>query len=382
MKAIMNLVTRTLYILASCASFTATTQAFTLKYHVTAITPGVAQGVNDKGDVTGTLTVLSNPPPPVWDPEDTYTTHAFLYKVGKVLDLGVLFNPNNPDGEHTLGEAVNNSGVVVGDIVDAGPGDPSAGAFDAFLWKSGVFTDIAQGTTDGGSSADAVGINEQGTAVGTYDATVLLHKLKVPGLGLFGYPHAYISRNGVQTDLGTLAGQNGNYSSGFAINNAGQVVGVSTNTTTLLSGDSYTGGAPFYAFLWTNGTMKVIGGAQSSNFAPTAINDNGWIAGTLSGQAVLYVNSRFISLGTVKGFITSQSLSMNNLGMVVGKIVGTASSSVFVYDGVMHNLNTLVDGGWTITTVGKINIFGQIAATGTKSGSTATYALLLTPSLF
>jgi uncharacterized membrane protein len=392
MKAIMNLVTRTLYILASCASFTATTQAFTLKYHVTAITPGVAQGVNDKGDVTGTLTVLSNPRPPVWDPEDTYTTHAFLYKVGKVLDLGVLFNPNNPDGEHTLGEAVNNSGVVVGDIVDAGPGDPSAGAFDAFLWKSGVFTDIAQGTTDGGSSADAVGINEQGTAVGTYDATVLLHKLKVPGLGLFGYPHAYISRNGVQTDLGTLAGQNGNYSSGFAINNAGQVVGVSTNTTTLLSGDSYTGGAPFYAFLWTNGTMKVIGGAQSSNFAPTAINDNGWIAGTLSSQvagtysaqAVFYINSRFISLGRVKGFPISQSLSMNDLGMVVGNLGSGApsyTSSVFVYYGEMHDLNTLVDGGWTITTVGKINNFGQIAATGVKAGSTTTYALLLTPSL-
>ena len=185
----------------------------------------------------------------------------------------------------------------------------------------------------------------------------------------------------MRTDLGTLAGNNANYSQGLAINNAGQVVGVSTNTTTLLSGDSYTGGAPFYAFLWTNGTMKVIGGAQSSNFAPTAINDNGWIAGTLSGQAVLYVNSRFIPLGTVKGFTTSQSLSMNNLGMVVGKIVGAASSSVFVYDGLMHNLNTLVDGGWTITTVGKINIFGQVAATGTKSGSTMTYALLLTPSL-
>jgi hypothetical protein len=73
---------------------------------------------------------------------------------------------------------------------------------------------------------------------------------------------------------------------------------------------------------------------------------------------------------------------MNNLGMVVGNLEGAATPSVFVYDGVMHDLNTLVDGGWTITTVGKINIFGQIAATGTKSGSTTTYALLLTPSLF
>jgi hypothetical protein len=70
--------------------------------------------------------------------------------------------------------------------------------------------------------------------------------------------------------------------------------------------------------------------------------------------------------------------------MVVGKLASETppyAQSVFVYDGVMHDLNTLVDGGWTITTVGKINIFGQIAATGTKSGSTTTYALLLTPSL-
>jgi hypothetical protein len=76
---------------------------------------------------------------------------------------------------------------------------------------------------------------------------------------------------------------------------------------------------------------------------------------------------------------------MNDLGMVVGNLFTGApsyTSSVFVYNGVMHDLNTLVDGGWKITTVGKINNFGQIAATGTKSGSTATYALLLTPSLF
>jgi hypothetical protein len=49
-----------------------------------------------------------------------------------VLDLGVLFNPNNPVFDSTRGEAVNNSDIVVGNIVDAGPGDPSAGAFDGF----------------------------------------------------------------------------------------------------------------------------------------------------------------------------------------------------------------------------------------------------------
>jgi probable HAF family extracellular repeat protein len=372
MKSLLNIAS----ILAFCAS--ALSGQAALKYHVLAITPGSAQGVNDKGDVAGTL------PIGVRDSYNYQIYHAFLYKNGKTTDLGVYNTPVDPYYESTLGQAVNNSDIVVGNI--SNPGGPKGGAtfgsFDAFSWKNGVLTDIAQGTTDGGASADAVGINEQGTAVGSYDAgQYFLHTE-------YGIPHAYVSLNGVRTDLSTLGGENGNFSFGFAINNAGQVVGVSTNTP--LSPED--GQVLYYAFLWSNGTMKAIGGTQSSNFAPTAINSNGWIAGTVNtsqatgvyvAQAVLYVNSRFIPLGAVKGFQYSQSLSMNDLGMVVGNLLGgpSASSSVFVYDGVMHNLNTLVDGGWTITTVGKINIFGQIAATGTKSGSATTYALLLTPSL-
>ncbi len=312
---------------------------------------------------------------------------AFLYKGGKITNLGAYYTPNASTEYGTTVGAVNNSDIVVGNIINVGGNDGGAGAYDAFSWKNGVMTDIAQGTSDGGAGADAVGINEQGTAVGTYDAVSFLHVV------LFGYPHAYVSLNGVRTDLGTLAGENTNYSSGFAINNAGQVVGVSTNVAGGLGGGVYSNGALYYAFLWSNGTMKAIGGAQSSKFAPTAINDNGWIAGTLNvapvagsytGQAVLYVNNRFIPLGTVKGFSTSQSLSMNDLGMVVGKLMSVTPlylQSVFVYDGVMRDLNTLVDGGWKITSVGHFNNFGQIAATGTKAGSATTYALLLTPSL-
>jgi probable HAF family extracellular repeat protein len=377
MKQLLNIAS----ILAFFASIVSGQAA--LKYHVLAVTPGIGQGVNDKGDVVGTLYV-PNPTTPLPGGQGPIVPRAFLYKGGIVTNLGAVYTPSAPLEYGTTGDAVNNSDIVVGNILNDGGNDQSAGAFDAFSWKNGVMTDIAQGTTDGGSTADAVGINAQGEAVGTFDGT-----WDVTGQrAAFGYPRAYVSLNGVRTDLGTLAGTNGNYSSGFAINNAGQVVGVSTNTNPLPGGTD-TEGALYYAFLWSNGTMKAIGGAQSSTFAPTAINDNGWIAGTLStqagtysGQAVLYVNSRFIPLGTVKGFQSSQSLSMNDLGMVVGKLFTGASSSVFVYNGVIHDLNTLVDGGWTITAVGKINIFGQIAATGTKAGSTTTYALLLTPSLF
>jgi hypothetical protein len=163
LKAVMKRATHILSILALFASV-ATVHAITIKYHVLAITPGSAQGVNDKGDLVGTLLVPTTPPPPIWY-SAPFTAHAFLYKGGKVLDLGVLFNPNNPVFDSTRGEAVNNSDIVVGNIVDAGPGDPSAGAFDGFSWKNGVFTDIAQGTSDGGVSANAVGINQQGEAV-------------------------------------------------------------------------------------------------------------------------------------------------------------------------------------------------------------------------
>jgi hypothetical protein len=76
---------------------------------------------------------------------------------------------------------------------------------------------------------------------------------------------------------------------------------------------------------------------------------------------------------------------MNNRGTVVGNLLGGppwSPSSVFVYNnGVMLDLNTpntLIGGGWKITAVGKINNVGQNAATGTKAGSTTTYALLLT----
>jgi probable HAF family extracellular repeat protein len=86
-------------------------------------------------------------------------------------------------------------------------------------------TDIAQGTTDGDFSAFAGGINNQGEVVGTYDAgQYFLHIW-------YGYPHGFVSLNGVRTDLGTLAGENDNLSYGYGINDAGQVVGVSTNTT-------------------------------------------------------------------------------------------------------------------------------------------------------
>jgi probable HAF family extracellular repeat protein len=183
---------------------------------------------------------------------------------------------------------------------------------------------------------------------------------------------------------------------GYGINNAGQIVGVSTVVEGIPE--------PWEAYLYSNGRMNVIGGAQAGYFTPWAINDNGWITGTITssptnffppedianqspfGQAVLYVNGRILSLGTLAGFTgSSQGISINNSGTIVGNLSGFIANEfagAFVYSGGrMYNLNDLVERGWNILSVGHINDAGQIAATGTRPGSTVTYALLVTPYL-
>jgi probable HAF family extracellular repeat protein len=352
-----------------------------LKYHVTPIAVGSGEGVNDKGDVVGTLDLG-----PITAFEYENHQHAFLYKKGKITDLGVFVDPRNPPN-NTYGNAVNDSDVVVGNIIDHGPNGTSEGRLDAFLWRNGQLIDIAQGTTDGGAQATAVAINNSGDVVGSYDAGPPLHLY--PG---FGFSHAYLYRNNLLTDIGTLGGS---LSYGRGINNADQIVGTSTETPGL-----YPQPPVSKAFLYSNGRMVAIGGAQSSNFGPAAINDNGWVTGTLfssdhSENAVLYINGRFLYLGNLPGFVGSEGVSINNSGVAVGNLLGNvtatytydgtiytysyvASTGVFVYNGRIQNLNDLVDGGWKITAVGHINDAGQIAATGNLPGSTEPYALLLT----
>ena len=119
------------------------------EYRVTPVVPGYGAGINNQGDVVGTLSA---------------NHHAFLYRNGRITDLGVFPDPKNPPN-YTEGNAVNDSDEVVGNIVDHGPTGTSAGRLDAFLWRKGSLIDIAQGTTDGGAQATATAINNRGEIV-------------------------------------------------------------------------------------------------------------------------------------------------------------------------------------------------------------------------
>ena len=134
-------------------------------YHVTPIAAGEADGINSKGDVVGQLAIYTD--------GRTYFNggHAFLYKSGKVIDLGVYPTQRQPVGDTTQGYAVNNSDVVVGSVFNADFLEIGSDTSDDFIftWQNGKMTVFPYGSGDGGEDSYATSINNQGTYVGTLD---------------------------------------------------------------------------------------------------------------------------------------------------------------------------------------------------------------------
>jgi probable HAF family extracellular repeat protein len=320
------------------------------RYTVTPIAQGEGNGINNEGDVVGTLDAIFQVVP------SYIADHAFLYKRGKLTDLGA---PTVNDESFAL--AINDTDEVAGSIFEVE--ETIIIRRDAFFYRDGKMVVFANGVTEG-ADAQANAINNRGEIVGSH-----------PMFPITFYSHAFVYTNGTLLDLGTLGGIQ---SFAYGINNAGTIVGVAQNTEGV--GE---------AFLYSNGRMQSIGGSLSSNFVPFAINDNGWITGELNTStttttgttsttdAVLYINGKLYNLGTLAGFTGSAGVSINNSGTVIG----TSTLGVFIYSGgKMYDLNALLEtGGWKVTGVGHINDVGQIAATGTYGGQTITYALLLTP---
>jgi probable HAF family extracellular repeat protein len=143
----------------------------------------------------------------------------------------------------------------------------------------------------------------------------------------FGAAHAFLYKNGVVKDIGTLGGAQ---SLAWDINDAGQIVGYA-ETTPPAGGDEYATGDT-HAFLYQRGAM----------------ND----------------------LGTLGGLYSSAN-AINNAGAVVGaaSLPGSSGVVAFVYArGKMTDLNTLVrlPQGWTLASAIDVNDKGQILARACK----------------
>ncbi|MHC4845324.1 MAG: hypothetical protein ACYTCU_04085 [Planctomycetota bacterium] len=170
------------------------------------------------------------------------------------------------------------------------------------------FTYVDLGTL-GGPASVANGLNDSRQVVGWSHVT---------GCTVGGQPcrRAFLWENGVMTDLGVLAGDEGSVA--YAINASGLVVGSSERDVVASSGT-------FAGFSWQGGPMVALPdlGSSGSTFAQD-VNDAGVIAGsvrdagTLRDTAVTWSGGVLSNVGSSEPHSYSRARGINEAGALVG----------------------------------------------------------------
>jgi probable HAF family extracellular repeat protein len=290
-----------------------------------------AASLNDLGVVTGT----ADGPGTVkgYGPCSDLTQPFVWTRKNGMQGLGTIVLPESFDscaipfygtGINVLGQVVGYDGIYTQD------------------WQYGFFWTSSGGMTRLGDSFPptfANAISNTGQIVGENSSNA-------------PFAHATSWKNGIATDLGTLSGAD-YASSANGVNDLGQIVGWSTT-------------APISWFF-------------------------GW-CGTATHAVLWSASGRIRDLGTLPGDTLSAASNMNFFGQVIGSSGNTATCDfgaspyevtgrpfIWTRRSGMQDLNTLIsaNSGWVLNSATGINIWGQIAGSGTLNGQS--HGFLLTP---
>lgn len=261
--------------------------------------------------------------------------------------------------------AINNAGQIVGAYGPLGGVLGLGASFiqQGVLWSGNTVTTLAP--LPGLTSSYATAINNAGQVVGiSYP----------PFLPPFQNQLATIWNGATPTALTTPAGLG---SFAYGINNSGHVVGASGN-----------------AVIWNNGIPTALGvlPGSVSSYA-TAINNSGKVIGesyftgnTNNWEATIWNGGVPTELSILSGQPRngiSYANAINDAGLVVGSsanYAGLNSAAVLWDDGTPIKLGTLLDSsgaGWALEDAYAINLVGQIAGVGLYDGALQAFLLEL-----
>jgi probable HAF family extracellular repeat protein len=340
----------------------------------------MVMGLNNQGwaeNMDGVLT------PPITS--TTLTTiasgRAVISIYGLNIDLGTLGGKNS----WTNYGGINDRGEVVG-MAETSVPDPDGEDFCAFgthrtclpfFWRHRRIMALP---TLGGNNGQASAINNRGQIVGISETTVQDSGCPPSKPGKIISPVFW--EKGEVRALPTVAGDPDGFVQG--INDQGQAVGSSGTCTSIAT----------HAVLWENDTALKLPDLKRDGNDAYAINDHGQVVGYVSSAdgttivASLWQNGAraVTSLGILPGDGAAFATGINNRGQVVGSTFNSGNwSRGFIWqDNVMTDLNTLIprDSNLFILAASNINESGQISGmatvlTGPDTGKI--HAILLTP---
>lgn len=334
--------------------------------------------INDRGWVTGTS-----------DLPGDMVTRAALWRDGRVTDLGTLGGDNS-----AVAFPSHNDRFVIGfaETADVNPdgeswscnaffvGPPTHHDCVGFVWQDGHRSALP---TLGGHNGFAAGSNRIGQIVGWAETPRADDSCTGSQVRQF-LAVVWAARTHRPRVLAPLPGDS--TSAAVAINDHGQVVGISGACGTAVGGVSAR-----HAVLWdTDGRPHNLGNLGGSQWnTPIAINDAGVVAGFVnvpggSTPASLFphafvwrADTGMRDLGTLPGDQISEGLGMNDRDEIVGESCQAhfANCRAFLWHhGQMSSLNEIATGSdGTLVNAGDINDRGEITGTASVGGGTVAY---------